>query len=521
MNSPSRTYIEAGAIALQHLTGRCRGRMTWLNGATLDICLDDACIPHIREGGSETEYDDVAAHLSRDGDTYTIAAPESRSLWVNGVNVKTQNLKNGDLIEFGDDGPLSRFRIFREDQRVKKSVTDILRDGLLYFRVSRKPFAARLIRAFTQLCARLAQETTLLYRAMVVIALLGLTFAVYQQGRVSSLIQERIASDTERIEDFAAALTRTRDEALRPGDLIALREEVATRLTSASDRLEALEQRSQASARVIANSLPSVVFLQGAYGFQERSSGRMLRHVVDADGSPEISPRGQPLLTLDGDGPLAERQFNGTGFAVGDGRTLVTNRHVALPWENDTNISAMAKKGVEPVMLKFIAYAPDIAESGTVDLIRTSDEADLAILRLEGMLRPLPSLPLADIRPAPGAEIIVMGYPTGLRSLLAQSGEEFIVELQETDDTGFWSVAARLARRGYIAPLASRGIVGQVSLATIVYDAETTHGGSGGPVLDTNGAVIAVNTAILPEFGGSNLGIPVAKVRALIAADAS
>ncbi len=78
-------------------------------------------------------------------------------------------------------------------------------------------------------------------------------------------------------------------------------------------------------------------------------------------------------------------------------------------------------------------------------------------------------------------------------------------------------MAARLAEKGHIAPLASRGIVGQVTRATIVYDAETTHGGSGGPVLDINGSVVAVNAAILPEYGGSNLGVPVARVRALLA----
>ena len=53
--------------------------------------------------------------------------------------------------------------------------------------------------------------------------------------------------------------------------------------------------------------------------------------------------------------------------------------------------------------------------------------------------------------------------------------------------------------------------------ATFVYDADTTLGGSGGPVLDIRGAVVAVNAAILPEYGGSNLGVPVASVRALLA----
>ena len=109
-----------------------------------------------------------------------------------------------------------------------------------------------------------------------------------------------------------------------------------------------------------------------------------------------------------------------------------------------------------------------------------------------------------------------MGYPTGLRSMLAQSGGTFIKKLQNDGDLNFWNVAARLATDRLIWPLASRGIVGKVGEVAIVYDAETTHGGSGGPVLNLQGEVIAVNTAILPDFGGSNLGIPVEKVRALL-----
>jgi S1-C subfamily serine protease len=277
-----------------------------------------------------------------------------------------------------------------------------------------------------------------------------------------------------------------------------------------------LERRSQANARVIAASMSSVVFLQGAYGFRERSSGRMLRHVVDDDDRPLISPMGQPLLSLEGDGPVAERQFTGTGFAVGDSGALVTNRHVALPWENDANFAAMADQGLEPVMIKYIAYAPGKEAAGPVELVQASEDADLAVLRRTDVSEPMSGLKLADAPPAPGDEVIVMGYPTGLRAMLAQSGEDFIEELQKTEDTGFWSVATRLAEKGHIAPLSSRGIVSQATAVTIVYDAETTHGGSGGPVLDTNGSVIAVNAAILPEYGGSNLGVPVAKVKALL-----
>jgi S1-C subfamily serine protease len=111
-----------------------------------------------------------------------------------------------------------------------------------------------------------------------------------------------------------------------------------------------------------------------------------------------------------------------------------------------------------------------------------------------------------------------MGYPTGMRSMLAQTGDSFLAELQQDESLDFWAVAERLSQAQFIRPLASRGIVGQRSTAAVVYDADTTHGGSGGPVLDINGHVIAVNAAIIPEYGGSNFGVPVEYARRLLEA---
>ena len=36
------------------------------------------------------------------------------------------------------------------------------------------------------------------------------------------------------------------------------------------------------------------------------------------------------------------------------------------------------------------------------------------------------------------------------------------------------------------------------------------------PVLSLDGRVVAINSAILPEFGGSNLGVPAARARELL-----
>ena len=506
----------AVAAALEHLTGPSRGTVTWLRTSALDISLSPGRFIHVSEARPGEPRDDLVARLHRVEDTYEIAATEALPLWVNGDRVAARRLKHGDMIEFGESGPLSRYWCYGEDCPVRKTIPDILSDSVAYLRVSRQPVANRVFRASGALLWQLTRRTTILFRVVVVIALVFFAALGYQQHRLNIRLEQIIESGAARLDSVAAALARAREEALRPSDLTALREELGQRLYSSVERLEALEQRSQASRRVIAASMSSVAFLQGAYGFRERSTGRMLRHVVNDDGLPLVSPRGQPLLSLEGDGPVAELQFTGTGFFVGESGVLVTNRHVALPWETDAGAGAFATEGLEPVMIKFIIYLPGKAEAVPVELLRASESADLALLIPEVKTEATPSLRLADTPPAPGNEVIVMGYPTGLRSMLAQSGAAFIEELQKTENTGFWSVAARLAEEGYIAPLASRGIIGQATPETIVYDAETTHGGSGGPVLDINGNVVAINTAILPEFGGSNLGIPAAKVRALL-----
>jgi serine protease Do len=505
-----------GGIVLEHLTGPSHGTVTWLNGSTLDVSLTASRFLHVSEARSGEPAEDTVARLHPADETYEVVAIEGKQVWVNGDPIDAQKLENRDIIEFGETGPLSRFRLYRDDQQVRKSVAEILRDGLEYHRSSRRPVANRAFRTISGVLGRLTHETTLLFRLGVIFAILVLGALAYQQNQLNILLQQRIESGVTQLESFAGALARAREESLTPNDLKALREEVGRRLSLNVERLAVLEKRSQASARVIANSKSSVVFLQGAYGFKERSSGRMLRHAVDDNGRRLISPTGQPLLSLEGDGPVAERQITGTGFAVGDGKVLVTNRHLALPWEYDANIKALVDQGLGPVMIKFVVYVPGISEAGAVELLRTSESADLAILRRTDVIEPIAGLKFADMPPAPGDEIIVMGYPTGLRAMLAHSGEEFIEELQKTKDIGFWSVAARLAAKNHIVPLASRGIVSQATPAAIVYDAETTHGGSGGPVLDINGAVVAVNTAILPEYGGSNMGVPVAKLRAFL-----
>ena len=504
--------------ALEHLTGRCRGEVTWITGARTELWLaaDGALVP-VGVGEEDPEDATLIARLARSGAEFDVETAEKGPLWVNGSRVEQARLRPGDMIEFGEAGPISRFRVFDSQRRPKPTLGEIVGDSLSYLHSSRRPFPARAAHASGDLTRRLVRDTTVLFRVAVLGALMLLSVMVYLQYRTDQRLRAEIESGTLQVESLAAELAAARRDAIRQSDLAALREDLRGRLSTTSERLETLEARSEAARRVIGAARPAVAFLQGSYGLRDRESGLMLRHVLGPDGVPLLQPGGQPFLSLLGEGPVAEVQFNGTGFVLGEGAVLVTNRHVALPWgENPSFRRGTAP--LEPVMTRFLAYFPGRPDPVHLRLDRVSETVDLALLTPEeGAILP-PGLRLAEASPAPGEGVIVMGYPTGLMSLLAQSGARFVEELQASGETDVWTVAARLAEAGLISPLASRGIVGQATEAAVVYDAETTHGGSGGPVLALDGAVIAVNTAIMPEFGGSNLGVPARHIQALVSA---
>jgi serine protease Do len=70
-------------------------------------------------------------------------------------------------------------------------------------------------------------------------------------------------------------------------------------------------------------------------------------------------------------------------------------------------------------------------------------------------------------------------------------------------------VTEELARRHLIRPVTTQVHIGDVLPDKIVYDAQTTSGGSGGPLFNDQGKVIGINFAMVREFGGSNFAIPV------------
>ncbi|MEJ2203928.1 MAG: trypsin-like peptidase domain-containing protein [Gemmatimonadota bacterium] len=494
------------------LSGSRRGTLLRLGGEHLHIGTDEANAIRIP---MDTEPLPAPRHatLVRRGQTYELVAEPGAEIWVNGEQVEHLVLASGDVIEAGRDGAVLRFRLYDPDTEPYKSLPEVFADCMEGVRAE-----TGMVRKATTLAVsvprELATRTSRRFRAWMVVALVVLAGSTAILARRSYRLEQQLLEGISRVEGLSDLVTRAQEQSLGAREL----SELVEGFRSASERLEALEALNEAGSRVVAEAGRATVFLQGSYRFIEPGTDRPLRMILGPGGHPLTNAFGHPMLSLDGDGPPLEVFLTGTGFVVSADGVVVTNRHVALPWEVDDAAQGILRGGFQAVMTRMVAYYPGIPDPLDVAVGGTSEDADLAVLRPveapddEGV----PFLLLAPTPPSPGEEVIVVGYPLGLRALMARSDAAFVRTLRDEGVTDFWEQAERLSLAGFMAPLASRGIVGQVTAEKVAYDAETTSGGSGGPVLNLRGEVVAVNQAILPEFGGSNLGVPAALAQALL-----
>lgn len=378
-----------------------------------------------------------------------------------------------------------------------------LRSGLIRFRLRRRPVRPELV-------------------AIIVVLVIG-TAALWANDRRLQRLLEQEQALLEGLADLVADADRG---SFSRADFEAARAELEDVLRQTEARVSTLEVAAGARERVIAEAGRSVIFVQGSYGFVDPASGRPLRYFYGQGGRPLRLPDGRTTVTTGGNGPLVQIFYTGTAFVVSDDGLLVTNRHVAFPWEFESNAQFTLDAGFVAERRGFVGFLPGVEDSVGLDAVAASDTADLALLRIRqpdpatSSLPPVPvppALVIADVVPDLGDEVVVMGYPAGVEALLARADPMFAEGLLARGPVTFWEVGQALAVGGYIKPLYTQGIVGQATDAMIVYDAGTSSGGSGGPVVALNGTVVAVNTAVLSQFAGSNLGVPARQVKALLA----
>lgn len=484
---------------LRYLSGAGRGKVVTLRNKTLHIIRGKNQDIRIVPADDIIEKDCVATlHLY--GTTYELEIIADYEVWVNGERISNNRvLASGDLLELGHTGPVLRFRLYPPGVSPKKTLAEAFSDSLDGARSDGRSSIGRAGWFFTRFTHDLVTQTTVWFRVgvLVLIALLviSVTVLVVQSYR----FQKRLSTEAVRIDSIARVLEKTGAEAMRRTDLVQLRKEVEDQLAQAVHRVETLEARSDVIARTLAAVTPSIAFVQGAFGFIDPETEQRLRYIE--------SPPGVYLFTLDDRAALVELTFTGTAFVVSGERILLTNKHVAEPWLADERARIPDGHDLQPMIIRMRAFFPGINEPVEVEPLSSDDEVDLALLKVRGSLGTIAALEFDIEKPQPGDEVLVVGYPLGMAGMLARAKPDFVEQISTDGEVDFWSVGEALSAAGYIKPLASRGIVSQLSDNYVVYDAETAIGGSGGPVLNVNGGVVGINTAVVKGFGGSNLGV--------------
>ena len=275
-------------------------------------------------------------------------------------------------------------------------------------------------------------------------------------------------------------------------------------LETAESRLLALENERIAGQRVIQNYGGGVCLIQASYAFYDEA-GRALKDRPEGEAAARAEGAGE-----DSAGAVHTVDYYGTGFLVDRDGRILTNRHVAEPWWNDETADRLATAGYKPRFVTFRAFFPNQQDPFDLVMERKSESMDLAVLRVDLRGQKVPVLPLDRSGTAvAGQPMMVMGYPTGLEAILAKAESGVVKQILETQGPSSERVTEALSRQGLIRPTTTQGHIGDVTPTDIVFDAPTTQGGSGGPIFNKQGQVIAVEYALLTKFGGNSFAIPI------------
>jgi DNA-binding response OmpR family regulator len=335
------------------------------------------------------------------------------------------------------------------------------------------------------------------------------------QKNREALEQELTASVGKQLEDLRAQSADLRSKiSTSSGPSLS---DLDSRLKQTDSRIGKLENESRIAQEIVRDYSNSVCLIYAVVGFREKGSGARLNFAgTDADGNPTSDEKGNAIVTTVSTGHPVQVHVFGSGFLIDNSGHILTNHHVLEPWWHNAKAIPPPNDAFEPAILALWAYFPGSETPLPMHVQGLNEDADLGLAKVdlpESHPRPVTIDPQAAIS---GSAVVLIGYPTGIEGILARVDEPTLKRIAQAVGNNTQDLVAELGRRKLIRPLVTQGHLSVVGPDQLVYDAQTTHGGSGGPVFDASGKVIGVNFAILSSFSGSNFAVPIARAARML-----
>jgi DNA-binding response OmpR family regulator len=331
---------------------------------------------------------------------------------------------------------------------------------------------------------------------------------------------ERAQKSRELLDKEEAGSVKKQLDALR-SDSADLRNKISTssgatlsdldsRLKQTDSRIGRLESESRIAQQIVRDYSNSVCLIYAVLGFYDKKTGAQLKFAgTDANGEPLVDESGSATVTTEGKGRPVHIHVFGTGFLVDSAGHILTNHHVLEPWWHNAEAIPVPSDTFEATVLSLQAYFPGSDAPLPVRVEGLSEDFDLGLASVKLPKNHPKPVAIEKKGATSGSAIVLIGYPTGTDGILARIDEPTLKQIAQASGHRTEDLVQELARRKLIRPLATQGHLGVVASDRLVYDAQTTSGGSGGPVFNSNGKVIGVNFAVLSGFAGSNFAVPI------------
>ena len=431
-----------------HLSGSKRGKTESFTDSKISIGTNSSCNLRFNQLTDKNTSPLHAEINLKECDYILKDLGSSKGTFVNNRLINEVVIHDGDLIEFGDNGPRIRFRIKAEEGDVCKPFREMLADSM---DLAREPHKGRKLITATSFLKNLLTE--------------AFTQSSFKFKLVTLLIFFLITVGT--------------------GTLFYT---IYTSLTETTKRVELLEFESAIGEKIIKDFSKGICLIQCSFSLVDEVSG-------------------EPLKAWN-NGRILTNDLTGTGFIISKNGKVLTNRHVVEPWWNQTANFIPTEPGLKPRIEVLRAFFPNVKNPILLKLEKISEVADVALLSFEpeGMDIPVLELDLSGMDAIEGEPVVLLGYPAGMNALFAKTDPNIAKEISKLP---FLESAQELSNHHLIKPISTQGHISDVLNERIIYDALTTVGGSGGPLFNNKGKVIAINYGIFRGFSGANFGVPI------------